>query len=196
MIAEYLGRYNGLIFDCDGTLTDSMPLHFVAWRKTLDRYGIDFPEARFYAMGGVPTDKIIDVLCCEQGVIVDVPTVSREKEAEFLVNLTGVAANVSVCEIAKRHHRKLPMAVASGGVRQVVRDQLESIAMYHYFDAIVAAEDTERHKPEPDVFIEAARRLGLDPRGCLVFEDTDIGLQAARAAGMDSVDVRSLRGGR
>lgn len=192
ILMNYEQSHLALIFDCDGTLTDSMPLHYVAWCQTLDRYGLEFPEPRFYEMGGVPTDKIIHILCQEQGVSVDVGRVAEEKEREFLLNLDDVRPNHPVCEIARRHHGRLPMAVASGGVRAVVIDQLDKIAMRQYFQAIVAAEDTQRHKPEPDVFLEAARRLNIPPARCLVFEDTDIGVDAARRAGMEWVDVRTL----
>jgi len=190
---NYDHTHQALIFDCDGTLTDSMPLHYVAWVQTLQRYGIEFPEERFYAMGGVPTDKIIRILCEEQAVSGDVVQIAAEKEAAFLLTLADVTANEPVCAIARRHHGKLPMAVASGGIRSVVIDQLIKIEMHDYFATVVAAEDTRRHKPEPDVFLEAARRLGVEPSGCVVFEDTDIGLLAARRAGMDAVDVRTLR---
>lgn len=186
--------YVALIFDCDGTLTDSMPLHYIAWRRTLDRYGIAFAEDRFYEMGGVPSEKIIKILCAEQGVTADAKSIAAEKEGEFLLNLGDVRPNWPVCEIARRHHGRMPMAVASGGIRSVVVDQLVKIEMRTYFDVIVAAEDTERHKPEPDVFLEAARRLMVEPARCLVFEDTDIGITAARQAGMNFVDVRSLPG--
>lgn len=189
---NYDQTHQALIFDCDGTLTDSMPLHYIAWHQTLRRYGLDFPEPRFYAMGGVPTDKIIQILCEEQGVRGDVPKIAAEKEAAFLTTLASVLPNEKVCEIARRHHGKLPMAVASGGIRAVVVDQLSKLDMHGYFQVIVAAEDTLRHKPEPDVFLEAARRLGVQPARCLVFEDTDIGALAAQRAGMDCIDVRTL----
>ena len=189
---NYDHTHQALIFDCDGTLTDSMPLHYVAWQQTVQRYGIEFPEERFYALGGVPTDKIIRILCEEQGVSGDVVQIAAEKEAAFLLTLADVTANEPVCAIARQHHGKLPMAVASGGIRSVVIDQLVKIEMRDYFATVVAAEDTRRHKPEPDVFLEAARRLGVEPSGCVVFEDTDIGLLAARRAGMDAVDVRTL----
>jgi beta-phosphoglucomutase-like phosphatase (HAD superfamily) len=190
----YHEDYLALIFDCDGTLTDSMPLHYEAWRRTLDRYGIEFPQARFYAMGGVPTDKIIEILCEEQSIAGNIPMIAAEKEREFLLTLTDVQPNQPVCQIARRHYGRMPMAVASGGIRSVVIDQLIKIEMHDHFDVIVAAEDTSRHKPEPDVFLEAARRMDIAAGRCLVFEDTDIGLTAARRAGMDVVDVRSLAG--
>jgi beta-phosphoglucomutase-like phosphatase (HAD superfamily) len=190
---NYEQHYLALIFDCDGTLTDSMPLHYIAWCRTLDRHGIEFPEDRFYAMGGVPTDKIIQILSQEQGITADVAAVAAEKEREFLLTLDDVRPNVPVCDIARRHHLRLPMAVASGGIRSIVLDQLVKIEMHAHFDVIVAAEDTERHKPEPDVFLEAARQMAIPPHRCLVFEDTDIGVTAAKRAGMDFVDVRTLR---
>lgn len=188
-------QYSGLIFDCDGTLTDSMPLHYVAWVKALSRYGLHFPEPRFYAMGGIPTGKIIEILASEQGLMVDVAQVGLEKESLFLTHLQGVGPNEPVCQIARDHHRKLPMAVASGGARSIVMDQLLTIGMNHVFKTIVGAEDTVLHKPHPDVFLEAARRINVAPQRCLVFEDTDIGIEAACRAGMDFVDVRRLEAG-
>ncbi len=189
---NYDQTHQALIFDCDGTLTDSMPIHYVAWRTTLARHGIEFPEDRFYEMGGIPTDKIIEILSLEQGVVGDVAAIAAEKERAFLETIGDVEPNRPVCEIAIGHHRRMPMAVASGGIRSVVIDQLIRIAMRDYFETIVAAEDTALHKPEPDVFLEAAKRLGVSPKGCLVFEDTDIGIEAARRAGMDFVDVRTM----
>ena len=187
--------YAGLIFDCDGTLTDSMPLHYVAWVKALSLYGMEFPEPRFYAMGGIPTAKIIQTLSAEQGILVDIEKVAAVKEDFFMASLTAVGPNEPVCEIARSHYRRLPMAVASGGSRSIVIDQLESIALANLFAAIVGAEDTLLHKPNPDVFLEAARRIEITPRKCLVFEDTDIGIEAACRAGMDYVDVRNLVAG-
>jgi beta-phosphoglucomutase-like phosphatase (HAD superfamily) len=188
-------RYAGLIFDCDGTLTDSMPLHYAAWVEALTRHGLTFPEPRFYAMGGVPTGKIIEMLSAEQGVPVDVVAVGIEKEELFLTKLSQVVANEPVCQVARNYRGKLPMAVASGGARDIVRDQLVTIGMEDCFDAIVGAEDTALHKPNPDVFLEAANRIGVPPETCLVFEDTDIGIEAACRAGMDYVDVRKFAAG-
>jgi len=188
-------RYAGLIFDCDGTLTDSMPLHYIAWVKALSLYGMEFPELRFYAMGGIPTAKIIQTLSAEQGISVDIEKVGAVKEDFFLASLTEVGPNEPVCQIARSHYQRLPMAVASGGSRAIVLDQLKSIAMATLFDVIVGAEDTELHKPNPDVFLEAARRIEITANQCLVFEDTDIGIEAACRAGMDYIDVRKLTAG-
>lgn len=179
-----------LIFDCDGTLTDSMPVHYIAWHATLSRHGIVFEEDRFYALGGMPTDKIIAMLSTEQGIPLNAMQVAREKEADFLNALNQVVAIEPVIRVVQEHHGKLKMAVASGGWRDIVRKQLEIIGYLDHFDTIVAAEDTERHKPEPDVFLEAARRMNVPPEFCRVYEDSDLGIEAARRAGMEWVDVR------
>jgi HAD superfamily hydrolase (TIGR01509 family) len=184
----------GLIFDCDGTLADTMPAHYRAWLAMLDRFGIPFPEPRFYAMGGMPTGSIIRVLAGEVGVTVtDVEAMVLEKEQLFLTHLDAVARIDPVITVAAAHRGKLPLAVASGGYRDTVTRTLDRLELCDWFDALVTAEDTARHKPEPDVFLEAAKRLGADPVRCVVFEDTDIGLEAARRAGMLGVDVRPWR---
>ena len=184
----------GLIFDCDGTLADTMPAHYKAWTAMLGRYGIPFSESRFYAMGGMPTAAIIHVLAKDAGVIVtDVEAMVREKEQLFLAHLENVTVIEPVLAIAAEYRGKLPIAVASGGYRDTVARTLDRLAIRDWFDAMVVAEDTPRHKPEPDVFVEAARRLGVAAAGCVVFEDTDIGLEAAHRAGMESVDVREWR---
>jgi HAD superfamily hydrolase (TIGR01509 family) len=182
----------GLIFDCDGTLADTMPAHYRAWAATLNRYGIHFSEQRFYEWGGIPSHRIVAMLASEQSMIVDPNLVSHEKETAFLEYLDAVQPVAAVVEIARQHRGKLPMAVASGGLRPVISRILTQLGIFDWFDAIVTAEDTERHKPDPDVFLEAARRLGIPAAACLVYEDTDIGLEAARRAGMRGVDVRPM----
>ncbi len=180
-----------LIFDCDGTLADTMPTHFRAWTAMLGQHDIPFPETRFYQLGGVPTAQIIRILAAEHSVALgDVDAMVYEKEAAFLDLLAEVQPIEVVVRIAEQHRGTLPMAVASGGYRDVVERTLRSIGVADWFGTIICAEDTARHKPEPDVFLEAAKRLGVVAAGCVVFEDTDIGLEAARRAGMTPIDVR------
>lgn len=180
-----------LIFDCDGTLADTMPTHYRAWLAMLTPHGIPFPEDRFYGLGGMPTDRIIALLAADAGVVVDdIAGMTLDKEARYLELLAEVEAVAAVRAVAERHRGRLPMAVASGGERYVVELTLRSIGVLDWFDTVVGAEDTERHKPEPDVFLEAARRLRVEPGRCVVFEDTEFGLEAARRAGMLGVDVR------
>jgi HAD superfamily hydrolase (TIGR01509 family) len=181
----------GLIFDCDGTLADTMPAHYKAWLAMLGRFGIPFPEPRFYAMGGMPTASIIRILAGEVGVMVaDVDAMVLEKEQLFLTHLDVVTPIQPVISIAAAHRGKLPIAVASGGYRDTITRTLDRLAIRDWFNAMVTAEDTTRHKPDPDVFLEAARRLNVEAAKCVVFEDTDIGLEAARRAGMLGIDVR------
>ncbi|EMI42412.1 HAD family hydrolase [Rhodopirellula sp. SWK7] len=183
-------RFDALIFDCDGTLTDSMPLHYRAWRDTLLARGVEFPEPRFYSMGGMPTDKIIDILCGEQNVSVDVDATAQAKEDAFEELMGELQPLQIVCDCAARHRGQMPMAVASGGIRPIVERQLKQIEMLDWFGAIVTSEDTELHKPEPDAFLLAARLLDVNPTRCLVFEDSPLGFDAACRAGMQFVDVR------
>ena len=184
-----------LIFDCDGTLADTMPIHYRAWMRILPPLGIPFGEVRFYQLGGMPTGKIIRLLSDETGIPVPEAAVDglvQEKEAIFLSLLHEVEPLAGIVGIAERFRGRLPIAVASGGYRSVVRQTLAAIGIDDWFDAMVCAEDTANHKPEPDVFLEAAKRLGdIPPDACVVFEDTDIGLEAARRAGMHGVDVRA-----
>jgi HAD superfamily hydrolase (TIGR01509 family) len=187
----------GFIFDLDGTLVDTMPSHFVAWTEVARRHGFQFPEERFYALGGVPTRKIAAMLVAETGLTVDPVALALEKEQSYYDSLAasgGIRPIATVIDIARRHRQSHegPLAVASGSLRRLITRTLEALAITDWFAAVVAAEDTARHKPEPDVFLEAARRVNADPATCTVYEDTDIGLEAARRAGMHPVDVRLL----
>lgn len=184
-----------LIFDCDGTLADTMPAHYVAWRETLAAHGIEFSEDRFYGLAGVPTPRIVRIVADEHGVALDeaaVAAIAAAKEDRFMGSGDGIVPIAAVAAIAERYRGNLPIAVASGGEHRVVRHTLTAIGALQWFDAIVAAEDTERHKPEPDVFLEAANRLGVPATGCVVFEDSDLGIEAAHRAGMTAVDVRPI----
>ena len=184
------------IFDLDGTLADTMPVHFGVWQIIARRHGLSFPEERFYRMGGVPTPKIAAILIAEAQLALDPVAVAAEKERHYLEGLASGALCVlpiaPVIEIARARRREGPMAIASGSSRRLVTLTLAALGIADWFGAVVAAEDTERHKPEPDVFLEAARRLGVAPTRCTVYEDTDLGLESARRAGMVGVDVRQV----
>lgn len=182
----------GYIFDCDGTLADSMPLHWQAWQTVTRRHNLEFPETRFYALGGVPSRDILKMLGQEQGVTLDYLAVAREKEAEYLPLIAQVEPINVVVTVARENHGRVPMAVASGGMRHVIVQVLDHLGITSLFNAIVTSEDVPRQKPAPDIFLEAARRIGVAPESCRAYEDTDLGLQAIRAAGMEAVDVREL----
>ena len=182
----------GIIFDCDGTLADTMPLHWKAWNAVTVKHGLQFPEERFYALGGVPSRDIFRMLCQEQGRDLDCLALSKEKEEAYMPFLPEVKAIEVVVAVAEANHGKLPMAVASGGMKHIIEQVLEHLKIRHYFDAIVTSEDVKHQKPAPDIFLEAARRIGVPPQFCRAYEDTDLGLKAIRSAGMEAVDVREL----
>ncbi len=182
----------GLIFDCDGTLADTMPLHWRAWQVISARYGIYLPIERFYSLGGVPSREILKVHSAEQGLTLDHLAVAREKETEYLPLIAQVEPINAVVGIVRENHGKIPMAVASGGTRRSIGQVLEHLGIGQLFQAIVTSEDVTRQKPAADIFLEAARRIGVPPHRCRAYEDTDLGMQAIRAAGMEAIDVREL----
>jgi beta-phosphoglucomutase family hydrolase len=183
-----------LIFDCDGTLADSMPLHWRAWDAVCKRNGIELPEERFYKLGGVPSQKILATLKQEQGLAFDPAEISRQKEEAYLPLMAEVKLIEPVAAIAREHVGKLPMAVATGGRTKYIRPLLEGLGISDWFQAIVTSDDVKNHKPAPDTFLKAAALLGVPPEDCRAFEDTDLGMEAIRAAGMGAVDVRTISG--
>jgi HAD superfamily hydrolase (TIGR01509 family) len=181
-----------LIFDCDGTLIDSMYAHFAAWRDALSSQGMQLCEQSFYRHSGTASSRVIPMLAAEQGIVVEFESALAEKEERFLRQIELLQPIEPIVQIAREHRGKLKMAVASGGTRALVHQQLKQLNIYDWFDAIVTCEDTANHKPDPDVFLEAADRLGVRPEHCCVYEDGEPGIEAARRAGMDVVDVRKL----
>src|SRR5437762_4223748 len=143
----------GLIFDCDGTLADTMPLHWRAWQAVTGRYGIVFPEDRFYALGGVPSRDILKMLQHEQTLMLDPLLVAKEKEEEYLKLMAQVGPIHEVVSIARDHAGKLPMAVASGGSRHVIEKILQHVGIRELFAAVVTSEDVVHQKPAPDIFL-------------------------------------------
>ncbi|MSU61836.1 MAG: HAD family hydrolase [Pedosphaera sp.] len=182
----------GIIFDCDGTLADTMPLHWQAWQTVTRRYKLNFSEARFYSLGGVPSRDILRMLGEEQGVALDPLTAAKEKESAYLPMLPQVREIQIVSNIAREQHGKIPLAVASGGMKHIIEQVLVHLGLRPLFDAVVTSEDVQRQKPAPDIFLEAARRIGVPPENCRAYEDTDLGMDSIRAAGMEAVDVREL----
>lgn len=182
--------FSGYIFDCDGTLADTMPLHYRAWKRVLAEHGMAFSESFFYELGGKPTELIFELLRSEHGLKIDdvagAILCKEEYFAEFIHETQPIDA---VVDVARRWHGIAPLAVASGGLRKYVELTLRAIGIRHLFDAVVCVEDYVRAKPFPDAFLEAARRLQVSPDECLVFEDSGLGLAAAAAAGMQSVLV-------
>lgn len=181
----------GLVFDCDGTLVDSMPLHYEVWVETLNRHGIRFPEPLFYEWAGVPTDEIVRRLAEEQGRVVDPAAVATERDGLFhSLPESDLRPVPAVIEIARANRGRLPMAVATGSTEPSARASLRAIGVEDWFGTVVSSRGLCPPKPAPDVFLIAAERIGVPAAACVAFEDGEAGLQAARAAGMHVVDVR------
>jgi HAD superfamily hydrolase (TIGR01509 family) len=183
------GDFDAYIFDCDGTLADTMPTHYKAWTIALGKHAADFPEAMFYELGGVPTARIVEILNERHGHTLPVPETVEIKEKHFLEMSHEIAAIEPVVALVHQYHGVKPLAVASGGHRRIVLNTLRALGIADLFQAIVCSEDYQRGKPSPDPFLEAALRLNVAPERCLVFEDTATGIAAANAAGMPSVLV-------
>ncbi len=185
------GDFAGYIFDCDGTLADTMPLHYVAWVETLRPLGCDFPEDLFYSLGGVPATGVVEYLNAHLGQRLPVAATAEHKEALFERMIPQVRPIVPVVEFALSLSGRRPLAVGSGGYKPIVVATLEALGIRQHFQAIVTCEDVENGKPAPDTYLLAAEQLAVPPAECLVFEDTLLGVEAATAAGMQSVLVAS-----
>jgi len=178
------GDFRALIFDCDGTLADNMPLHFVAWSRAMEDFGGSYPEELFYEWGGVPTADIVQRLNEKFGLTLQVDAVVERKERYYREMIPQVQPKHDVVALAHEMHGKLPLAVASGGHRDLVERTLQALSIRNLFGVVVTSEDYARGKPAPDAFLTAASRLSVAPDYCLVLEDTNTGAEAARAAGM------------
>jgi len=182
----------GLIFDCDGTLADTMPLHLECWRRAMKELGGDLTPDEFWAFAGVPTMRIIEIINERHGYTIDPVAGCELKEKYYVEVVHQVRPIAEVVAVVDAYRGKLPMAVATGGQLAVVTETLKTIGLGGAFEHIVSADDVAHGKPAPDIFLEAARRIDVPAEDCLVFEDADAGIQAARAAGMAFIDVRQF----
>lgn len=197
MMAEYdilnipQDGYDAVIFDLDGTLVDSMGVHFISWCEVLAKHGAvnAFPEDVFYAMGGRPTKDIIRDLNGELDLHLDPEQVALDKRNAFLKNIDQVVLNDVVADFARSLRGKMPLAIATGGSRLVAEKTLQACKISNLFDAVVTANDVVNGKPAPDIFLETASRIDVAPERCLVFEDAPAGITAAQSAGMKVVYV-------
>ncbi len=183
------GPFQAYLFDCDGTIVDSMPLHYLAWSEILAEWGCVFDEDLFYSMGGMPVVEIVATLNRQHGLNMPVEAVARRKEELYYLHLPQLQAVPEVLEHVEASYGKIPFAVVSGSTRDSVVKSLEILNILDRFETLVCAGEYRNSKPHPEPFLMAAERLGVAPEHCLVFEDTEMGIQAATAAGMASVKV-------
>ena len=183
------GHFSAYLFDCDGTIADSMPLHYVAWKQALGEWDCEFDEKLFYEWGGMPIVEIVATLNRQRGLRMPVEQVAHRKEDLYFRLLPQLKAVPEVLEHIEARHGQVPFAVVSGSALDSVTASLSRLGLLDRFDTLVCAGDYQRSKPHPEGFLLAASRLGVAPRSCLVFEDTAMGIEAATSAGMASVRV-------
>ena len=180
----------GLVFDCDGTLVDTLPLHYAAWEETFAELGLPCPMEFLIRHNGKPTDLIVALYNLEFGRFIDVERFTADKERRTYALLDQARPMEPVAALARRYHDRLPMAVVSGSNRANVERALRATGLHELFSVVLTADDGLPPKPAPELFLEAARRLNVEPCDCQVFEDADAGLEAAERAGMLATDVR------
>jgi beta-phosphoglucomutase family hydrolase len=183
------GPFRAYLFDCDGTLADSMPLHYLAWKKALAEWNCEFDERLFYEWGGMPVAEIVATLNLKHGLNMPVEDVARRKENLYFDQLPQLNAVADVLEHVEAQHKRIPFAVVSGSTKDSVVASLKALNLLDRFDTLVCAGDYKKSKPDPEAFLLAATLLGVAPEHCLVFEDTDMGIEAAKSAGMAWVKV-------
>lgn len=180
----------GLIFDLDGTLADSIPVHMLCWDEVCKTFNYKFSKEVMYAMTGMPTRRFAEFIKQDSGCSLSVDEIMKLKQFHFHRLVSTIKPVSKLFEFVKANHGKIPMSVGTGGGRRSSSLILQAIGMLNYFDIIVTADDVSKHKPEPDTFLKCAELMGVPPESCQVFEDGEMGMRAARAAGMMVTDVR------
>lgn len=180
----------GLIFDLDGTLSDSLPGHVATWNLVGEKYGFKFDPYIIIEMTGRPTIEFAKKVIEQFGIDEDPATLARMKQEAFWNMANALQPIDKVVSIVKEYFGKLPMTVGTGASRRSAEVQLEALNLTHYFEGLVSADDVDHFKPEPHTFLECARIMGIEPQYCQVFEDGELGIQAAKNAGMMVTDVR------
>jgi HAD superfamily hydrolase (TIGR01509 family) len=183
------GDFKAYLFDCDGTVADSMPPHYIAWKRALDEWGATFTQEQFYGWGGLPSDVVIEILNKEQGLQIPAAALAIRKEEFYYESLPDLKAVPEVLEHVLEAHGRIPTAIVSGSTRESVVASLNALGLLHYFDTLICAGDYVHGKPSPEPFLMAAERLGVAPEHCLVFEDAQPGIEGAKTAGMGWVKV-------
>lgn len=182
--------YAGLIFDCDGTLVDTAPIHFYSVNEAMRPLGLEMTAEWYFARVGLTPAALFAEYERVNGVKIDTEDLSRRYAPIFVSNLERAKEIAVVAEVARANFGKVPMAVASNGHLNNVKATLQATGLLPLFETVVSADEVAKGKPEPDVFLEAARRMGVAAAECIVFEDSDEGLEAARRAGMRGRDIR------
>jgi beta-phosphoglucomutase-like phosphatase (HAD superfamily) len=182
-------KAKGLIFDLDGTLADTMPIHYIAWKNAAAKYDIDFTVELFGRLAGIPLYPTVDKLNELFGTSINPKIMGDLKEDEYEQNMHLTPEIKVVTDIVRKYHGKIPMAIGTGGSRRIALKTLDIIGLTGYFNVLVCSEDVTQFKPHPETFLKCAGLMGVAPEDCEVFEDGVLGIQAAKTAGMMFVDV-------
>lgn len=190
MKLEIHPQAKALIFDLDGTLSDSLPVHIASWHVVCGKLNCTFDERIIVEMTGAPTIRFAERIKKEQNLAVDPEQIVKMKQEEFRRHISLIKPHDAVINLMKCAYGNIPLAVGTGASRQSAMLQLKELEIDHFFDVIVTADDVSFHKPEPDTFLQCAKHLNVEPEYCQVFEDGELGMLAARKAGMILTDVR------
>jgi HAD superfamily hydrolase (TIGR01509 family) len=190
MVLHPAPHHRALIFDWDGTVADSQAVNYAVLRDALAEHGCDLAEPWFAARTGMSTRDMVTLIARLDGRTLDPDVVAARRDALYLSRVHEVAAVADVVAVLRSARPVRATALATGGGRGTVLPTVEALGLADAFDVIVTRNDVSAGKPSPELFLLAADRLGADPAACLVYEDSDEGLAAAHAAGMDAVDVR------
>ncbi|MBN6067542.1 beta-phosphoglucomutase family hydrolase [Aggregatibacter actinomycetemcomitans] len=188
---DVINQYDGLIFDMDGTVIDTMPSHAKAWEMVGQHFGYPFDGNLLYELGGAPVKTIAQEMMKRHAMplerLDDVIHLKREYGKQLIMQHATLLPAASV---VRSFYSKKPLALGTGSHRAMTEILLDKFDFEKYFSAIVTAEDIQHHKPAPDTFLRCAELIKVKPQRCLVFEDGDLGIQAGLSAGMDVFDVR------
>lgn len=179
-----------LLFDCDGTLVDTLGLYRICWRQVFGRHGFEMTDAWFDAWAGHSMEPFVRAAFpdCDAAFVA---VVAREGVDLFLESTHLLQPLEHVVSVARANHARLPMAVVSGGPRPAVVESLDAVGITGLFAFIVTADEVTHGKPAPDGYLLAIARLGVRAEDCVAYEDTDSGIASAQAAGIGLIiDVR------
>jgi len=185
-------HFDAILFDCDGTLVNSAPLHFAAFQAALERQGASLDRDWYMRRLGLTREELLLELSEQFSVQLDVPRAVTDSETEFVQRTKQLTEIPEVADVARSCFGKVPLAVASSGQRQSVLSSLNSVGIANLFAAVLTADDVVACKPDPAIYIAAAKALGVDASKCLVFEDTEEGIRSGTAAGAQVIDVRKF----
>ena len=190
MMLEINPKAKALIFDLDGTIVDTMPIHFQAWIDVLKEHKINFTKELFYEFTGIPTYKIVSHINERLKVNLNPAEIAKKKEDHCMENISKIGIIKPVADILYRYHTKMPISLGTGSTKNVTEVILKKLGLDKYFEIYITADDVVNHKPAPDTFLRCAELMGVAPEFCQVFEDGDLGLKAAKSAGMIATDIK------